>query len=124
MTEIHDYLRILFARLGQALLPEVRHAIGTQTADEIVEKILHLPEGSKVLGDGTRSRGAMARNTTALWEELRGSGFNRVRIDGKTRLSLDATPDAEPSPQAQGSRSSIDRAVVRQVDPVEARRLD
>src|SRR3982751_4850230 len=44
VTEIHDYLRILFARLGQPHCPACGLKIGTQTADEIVEKILHLPE--------------------------------------------------------------------------------
>ena len=52
VTEIHDYLRILFARLGQPYCPSCGLAIGTQTADEIVEKILHLPEGTEGLRHG------------------------------------------------------------------------
>ena len=48
VTEIYDYLRILFARLGHAFCPKCGVPIGTQTADEIVEKVLHLPEGTKV----------------------------------------------------------------------------
>ena len=48
VTEIHDYLRILMARLGQPHCPACGTAIGTQSADEIVEKILHLPEGARV----------------------------------------------------------------------------
>ena len=48
VTEIHDYLRILFARLGHPFCPKCGTAIGTQTADEIVEQVLRLPEGTKV----------------------------------------------------------------------------
>ena len=48
VTEIYDYLRILFARLGHPYCPKCGVPIGTQTADEIVEKVLHLPEGTKV----------------------------------------------------------------------------
>src|SRR5205085_11302357 len=47
VTEIHDYLRILFARLGQPYCPGCGRAIGTQSADEIVEKVLHLGEGTR-----------------------------------------------------------------------------
>ena len=68
VTEIHDYLRILFARLGQPYCPSCGMPIGTQTADEIVEKILHLPEGTKVYimapverRDGEALRGALGR---------------------------------------------------------------
>src|SRR6185295_78217 len=48
VTEIYDYLRILFARLGQPHCPACNIPIGTQTADEIIEKIVHLPEGTKL----------------------------------------------------------------------------
>ena len=68
VTEIYDYLRILFARLGQPYCPKCGVPIGTQTADEIVEKILHLPEGTKVYvmapverRDGETLRGALGR---------------------------------------------------------------
>src|SRR5881409_3270095 len=48
VTEIYDYLRILFARLGTPHCPDCNIAIGTQTSDEIIEKILALPEGTKL----------------------------------------------------------------------------
>src|SRR5438105_9427676 len=47
VTEIYDYLRILFARLGHAHCPACQIPIGTQTADEIIEKLHHLPEGTR-----------------------------------------------------------------------------
>src|SRR5437773_8469047 len=48
VTEVYDYLRILYARLGQPHCPACQIPIGTQSADEIIEKIMHLPEGSKL----------------------------------------------------------------------------
>src|SRR5205823_227560 len=48
VTEIYDYLRILYARLGQPHCPRCGIPVGTQTADEIIDRILALPEGSKL----------------------------------------------------------------------------
>ena len=52
VTEIYDYFRILFARLGQPHCPECDIPIGTQTADEIVDKLLEEPDGTQALPDG------------------------------------------------------------------------
>ncbi len=90
VTEIHDYLRILFARLGQPYCPKCNIPIGTQTADEIVEKILHLPEGSKIYVMAPIER-RDGENFEGLWDELRASGFARVRVDGES-VSLDNRP--------------------------------
>src|SRR6185436_9772203 len=48
VTEIHDYLRVLYARLGQMYCPTCNIPVGTQTVDEIIEKIVGLPEGTKL----------------------------------------------------------------------------
>src|SRR5207249_5999367 len=48
VTEIYDYLRVLYARLGQPYCPYCNIPIGTQTADEIIDKIVSLPEGTKL----------------------------------------------------------------------------
>jgi excinuclease ABC subunit A len=87
VTEIHDYLRILFARLGHAHCPKCGVPIGTQSADEIVEKVLHRPEGARVyvMAPVERREGEAYEH---LWDELRSSGFNRVRVDGQS-VSLD-----------------------------------
>ena len=99
VTEIYDYLRILFARLGHPYCPKCGVPIGTQTADEIVEKVLHLPEGTKVYvmapierRDGETLRGALGR---AAGLGLRpGAGRRPVGQPGQA-------PQAEPPPQAQ-----------------------
>ena len=76
VTEIYDYLRILFARLGHPYCPKCGVPIGTQTADEIVEKVLHLPEGTKVYVMAPFERRDGERYES-LWDELRASGFAR-----------------------------------------------
>ena len=48
VTEIYDYLRILYARLGQPHCPACQIPIGTQTADEIIDKMHNLPEGTRL----------------------------------------------------------------------------
>ena len=110
VTEIHDYLRILFARLGQPYCPKCDTPIGTQTADEIVEKVLHQPEGSKVLVMAPVER-RDGEEYDHLWEELRSTGFNRVRIDGKT-TSLDQTPTLSHR-RKHKIEVVIDRAIVK-----------
>ena len=110
VTEIHDYLRILFARLGQPYCPRCDTPIGTQTADEIVDKVLHQPEGSKVLVMAPVER-RDGEEYEHLWEELRSTGFNRVRIDGKT-TNLDETPTLSHR-RKHKIEVVIDRAVVK-----------
>ncbi len=110
VTEIHDYLRILFARLGQPHCPACGLRIGTQSADEIVEKILHLPEGTKVYVMAPVERGDGEAYDT-LWDDLRGSGFSRVRVDGKS-VSLDDPPKLSHR-RKHRVEVVIDRAVVR-----------
>ncbi len=69
VTEIHDYLRILFARLGHPFCPKCGTAIGTQTADEIVEQVLHLPEETKVYVMAPFER-RDGESYESLWGEL------------------------------------------------------
>src|SRR5262249_28884475 len=83
VTEVYDYLRILYARLGQPYCPDCAIPVGTQTADEIIEKVRSLPEGTKfyVLAPLER-RGE--EKYEAVWEEVRRSGFVRMRVDGQS----------------------------------------
>ncbi len=110
VTEIHDYLRILFARLGRPYCPKCGLEIGTQTADEIVEKILHLPEGTKIYVMAPLER-RDGETYDDLWNDLRGSGFARVRVDGKS-VSLDDPPKLSPR-RKHRVEVVVDRAVVR-----------
>ena len=115
VTEIYDYMRILFARLGHPHCPKCGVPIGTQTADEIVERVLHLPEGTKVFvmapvdrRDGERYEVAVGRS--AVFGICPSSGRRPVRQPGPA-------PQAESSSQAQdrGSGRPGDRAAVDSV---------
>ncbi|MGL6094373.1 MAG: excinuclease ABC subunit UvrA, partial [Fimbriiglobus sp.] len=90
VTEIYDYLRILYARLGQRHCPHCRVPIGTQTADEIVEKILGLPEGTKLYVLAPLERKGNEKYE-AMFDEIRQTGFVRMRVDG-TSYNVDEPP--------------------------------
>jgi excinuclease ABC subunit A len=81
VTEIYDYLRILFARLGQPHCPKCATPIGTQTSDEIIEKILSLPEGKKLYLMAPIDRSGQEKYA-AIFEDVRRTGFVRMRVDG------------------------------------------
>jgi excinuclease ABC subunit A len=83
VTEVYDYLRILYARLGQPHCPACGIPIGTQTADEIIDKILALPEGTKLYLMAPLERRGQEKYD-ALWEEIRRSGYVRMRVDGRS----------------------------------------
>ena len=90
ITEIYDYLRILYARLGQRYCPHCELPIGTQSTDEIIERILALPEGTKLYLMAPIERKGNEKYET-LFDEIRRSGFARIRVDGKSH-SLDDPP--------------------------------
>ncbi|MFP6666981.1 MAG: excinuclease ABC subunit UvrA [Pirellulales bacterium] len=90
VTEIYDYLRILFARLGTPVCPDCDVPIGTQTADEIIGKIMSLKAGSKLYLMAPLSI-SVGENYETLWDEIRTSGYVRVRVNGETH-SIDNPP--------------------------------
>jgi excinuclease ABC subunit A len=110
VTEIHDYMRIVFARLGEPFCPKCRLPIGTQTSDEIVEKVLQLPEGTKVFVMAPVER-RDGESFEEVWEELRASGFPRARVDGQS-ISLDAPPGLSHR-RKHRIEVVVDRATVR-----------
>lgn len=81
VTEIYDYLRLLYARIGKPHCPVCGREISQQTVDQIVDKILALPEGTKlsILAPVVRNRKG---EYTKLFEDASKSGFVRVRADG------------------------------------------
>jgi excinuclease ABC subunit A len=84
ITEVYDYLRVLFARIGHPHCPKCGRPIGRQTPDQIVDQVMSLPEGTRfqVLAPIVRGRkGEYER----LLKDLAGKGFARARIDGKVR---------------------------------------
>lgn len=83
VTEIYDYLRLLFARIGTPYCPNCGDEIKPQTIDEIVDKIMKLPDGSKIQILAPVARGKKGE-FSSTFEELRQEGFVRVKVDGET----------------------------------------
>jgi len=81
ITEIYDYLRLLFARIGKPHCPKCGKEISRQSIDQILEQILKLPKNTEILILGPVIRGRKGEHQGIL-EEIQRSGFVRVRIDG------------------------------------------
>ena len=81
VTEIYDYLRLLYARIGIPHCPVCGREIKQQTVDQIVDKIMELPEGTKIQLMAPIIRGRKGEYVKEL-ESARRSGYVRVRIDG------------------------------------------
>ncbi|MBO6304297.1 MAG: excinuclease ABC subunit UvrA [Selenomonadaceae bacterium] len=81
VTEIHDYLRLLFARAGRPHCPKCGKPIKRQTVDQMVDQIKKLPEDSKILLLADVVRGKKGEHKKVL-EHIRAEGFQRVKIDG------------------------------------------
>ncbi len=90
VTEIHDYLRLLFARVGDPYCPEHNQRLAAQSVAQMVDHVLALPEDTRlmILGPIVMNRKG---EHTELFEDLRAQGFVRVRIDGAVH-ELDALP--------------------------------
>ena len=110
VTEIYDYFRILFARLGQPYCPECDLPIGTQTSDQIVDKLLEESSGTK-LYIMAPVEVQVGEQYETLWDSLRGAGYVRVRIDGETH-PLDQLPTIDRR-RKHAVEVLVDRIVVR-----------
>jgi excinuclease ABC subunit A len=82
VTEIYDYLRLLFARAGIPHCPECGREVSKQSAQEIVDTVAALPEDSRLLVLSPLVRGRKGTHQAVL-EEIRKAGFVRARVDGK-----------------------------------------
>lgn len=86
-TEIYDYLRLLFARIGTPHCPECGRVISQQTTDQVTDEILKLTPGGKAIIMAPVVTGRKGE-FTKLFDDLQKQGFTRVRIDGEiTRLT-------------------------------------
>ena len=111
VTEIYDYLRLLYSRAGVQHCPVCDAVISSQTPQQIVDQVRALPEGTRfqVLAPVVRGRKG---EYSELFGELRGRGFNRVRVDG--------APERLDNPPTLNKRLKhdieviVDRLVVRE----------
>ncbi len=81
VTEIYDYLRLLWARVGTPHCPKCGKEIRQQTIDQIIDQILSLPEGTRIQVMAPVIRGKKGEHTKML-EDARKSGYVRARVDG------------------------------------------
>ena len=90
VTEVYDYLRLLYARVGQPHCPVCGRPISGQSVEQIADQVLALPEGARflVLAPLVRDRKGEHRD---VLEQVRAEGFTRVAVDGETYL-LDEVP--------------------------------
>jgi len=88
VTEIYDYLRLLYARVGRPHCPVCGRPIAGQSLEQIVDQVLRLPEGTRFTVNAPVVRDRKGEYKDVL-EELRRDGFTRVKVDGEQRLLED-----------------------------------
>ncbi|MFC9711547.1 excinuclease ABC subunit UvrA [Paenibacillus sp. NPDC056933] len=106
MTEIYDYLRLLWARAGTPHCPNCKIEIGRQSVDEIVEHIFQLPQGAKFAVLAPIIRGQKGEHRD-VFDQARKDGFARVRVDG-THYTLSDEIEID-----KGQKHTIDIVVDR-----------
>lgn len=112
ITEIYDYLRLLYARVGTPYCPSCGKKIKPQTLDEIVNKIIGLGEGIKIQILAPVVRGKKGEYSS-LFEELRQEGFVRVKVDGEV-YNLDEDEIELAKTKKHDISVVVDRIVVKE----------
>ncbi len=93
VTEIYDYLRLLYARIGQPHCPQCGDPISQQTPQQIVDAILEMPEGSRILLLAPLVKDRKGHHK-GIFEEVQRQGFMRVRVNGQI-YELDQVPELD-----------------------------
>jgi excinuclease ABC subunit A len=110
VTEIYDYLRLLYARVGHPHCPNCGREVSQQTVQQIVDAVLNLPAGSRImlLAPLVQGRKGEYKN---IFEEMRRAGYVRVRVDGKV---YDLSDEIELDKQKKHTiEVVVDRLVIR-----------
>ena len=110
VTEIYDYMRVLFARVGRPYCPKCDIPIHSSTVQEMVDSILELDHGTKVqiLAPVGREEG---KEVKSLFRRLRRDGFTRVRVNGEERL-LEGGVQVDPKASYE-IQVVVDRLILR-----------
>ena len=93
ITEIYDYLRLLYARVGEPRCPDHDQILEAQTISQMVDQVLELPEGSKMMLLAPLVQGRKGEHVQLL-ESLRREGYIRARINGEV-VNLDDAPELD-----------------------------
>jgi len=111
VTEIHDYLRLLMARVGVPHCPRCDEAIRRQTTEQILDAVLSMPIGSKFILLAPMVRGRKGKHQEAF-DTIRKAGFVRVRVDGVV-YELDQVPELAPR-KNHSVDAIVDRLILRE----------
>ena len=111
ITEVYDYLRLLFARIGTPHCPICSQPIVRQSVAQIVDRVLALPEGQRLQILAPLIRNARGTHLS-VFNQLRQEGYLRVRVDGEI-LSLDSDINLDKN-TAHNIEAVIDRLIVRE----------
>ncbi|HLZ59456.1 MAG TPA: excinuclease ABC subunit UvrA [Ktedonosporobacter sp.] len=110
VTEIYDYLRLLYARTGHQHCPNCGREVTQQTLQQIVDSVLSLPEGARILLLAPLIQGRKGEYKN-IFEEMRRSGYVRVRVDGQI---LDLSEEIELDKQKKHTiEVVVDRLIIR-----------
>ena len=110
VTEIHDYLRLLFARIGTPHCPECGREIRQQTVDQMIDQIMTLPERTRIQILAPLIRGRKGEHVKLI-EDLMKQGYVRVRIDGEV-YDISETPELDKN-KKHTIEAVVDRLVIR-----------
>ncbi|MBI2954849.1 MAG: excinuclease ABC subunit UvrA [Chloroflexi bacterium] len=110
VTEIYDYLRLLFARVGHPHCPKCGREISQQTVEQIVDAVLSLPDGARIMIMAPLIRDRKGEHHQ-VFEDARRAGFVRVRVDGEVR-DLDEEIDLDKY-KKHSIEVVVDRLIVR-----------
>src|SRR4249920_2593279 len=110
VTEIYDYMRLLYARIGHPHCPKCGREVSRQTVQQIVDAVLNLPEGSSIMLLAPLVSGRKGEYKS-IFEEMRRSGYVRIRVDGKIH---DLSEELELDKQKKHTiEVVVDRLVIR-----------
>ena len=110
ITEIYDYLRLLFSRIGDPICPEHGSKLEAKTISQMVDSVLSLPEGSRLMLLSPMVRDKKGAHLS-IFESLRAAGFVRVRVDGRI-FELDQLPELNKNKKHR-IEAVVDRFKVR-----------
>ena len=110
VTEIYDYLRLLYARLGEPQCYQCGAPIRQQTADQIRDRLMRLPEGTRLMLLAPVVRGRKGEHE-AVFAQVRKAGFVRVRVDGEV-VDMDHLPELSPK-KSHTIDAVVDRIILK-----------
>ncbi|MDD5520334.1 MAG: excinuclease ABC subunit UvrA [Kiritimatiellae bacterium] len=108
-TEIHDYLRLLYASIGLRHCPKCRRPVGRQSAEQIVEQLMQLPGRTKISLLAPVIRGKKGRHEDVL-EQIRKQGFVRCRVDGQM-CEIESVPELDKK-KNHSIEAVVDRLII------------